>query len=134
MITPRDLNRRLLDAEYAVRGPIVIQAQQLEEQGKKIIYCNIGNPQAFCRCLESAMDAALQLDALVTVGITPRSPETGYGYIQYGEETGTYRGLAVHRVQQFHEKPVLAKARAVRSAPPPGLKGQMRVMGLIGNF
>ena len=71
----------------------------------------IGNPQAFCRCLESAIDAALQLDALVTVGITPRSPETGYGYIQYGEETGAYKGLAVYRVQQFHEKPVLAKAR-----------------------
>jgi aspartate/methionine/tyrosine aminotransferase len=46
MITAKDLNRRLLDAEYAVRGPIVIRAQQLEEQGKKIIYCNIGNPQA----------------------------------------------------------------------------------------
>ena len=71
----------------------------------------IGNPQAFCHCLESAIDAAQQLDALVTVGITPRSPETGYGYIQYGEETGTYRGLAVYRVQQFYEKPVLAKAR-----------------------
>jgi len=71
----------------------------------------IGIPQAFCCCLESAIDAALQLDALITVGITPRSPETGYGYIQYGEETGTYRGLAVYRVQQFHEKPVLAKAR-----------------------
>lgn len=46
MITTRDLNRNLLDAEYAVRGPIVIRAQQLEEQGRKIIYCNIGNPQA----------------------------------------------------------------------------------------
>ncbi|MCX5903513.1 MAG: mannose-1-phosphate guanylyltransferase [Proteobacteria bacterium] len=43
----------------------------------------IGNPQAFCRCLDSAADAAQHLDALVTVGITPRSPETGYGYIQY---------------------------------------------------
>jgi aspartate/methionine/tyrosine aminotransferase len=46
MITSRDLNRRLIDAQYAVRGPIVIRAQQLEEQGRKIIYCNIGNPQA----------------------------------------------------------------------------------------
>jgi aspartate/methionine/tyrosine aminotransferase len=46
MITKDKLNRRLLEAEYAVRGPIVIRAQQLEEQGKKIIYCNIGNPQA----------------------------------------------------------------------------------------
>lgn len=46
MITINDLNPHLLTAEYAVRGPIVIRAQELEKQGKKIIYCNIGNPQA----------------------------------------------------------------------------------------
>jgi len=46
MISLRDLNTDLISAEYAVRGPIVARAQQLEEQGKKIIYCNIGNPQA----------------------------------------------------------------------------------------
>ncbi len=46
MITKQSLNPNLLNAEYAVRGPIVIKAQQLEEQGRKIIYCNIGNPQA----------------------------------------------------------------------------------------
>jgi aspartate/methionine/tyrosine aminotransferase len=46
MIRIDDLNPHLLKAEYAVRGPIVIRAQQLEEQGRKIIYCNIGNPQA----------------------------------------------------------------------------------------
>lgn len=46
MINRSSLNPNLLKAEYAVRGPIVIRAQQLEEQGKKIIYCNIGNPQA----------------------------------------------------------------------------------------
>ena len=71
----------------------------------------IGNPQAFCRCLESAIEAAGQLDALVTIGITPRSPETGYGYIQCGKQTGTYKGQAVYQVQQFHEKPSLEKAR-----------------------
>ncbi|MDI6766444.1 MAG: aminotransferase class I/II-fold pyridoxal phosphate-dependent enzyme [Bacteroidota bacterium] len=46
MITKQSLNPNLLEAEYAVRGPIVIRAQELEEQGNKIIYCNIGNPQA----------------------------------------------------------------------------------------
>jgi len=46
MIAKQDLNSDLLTAEYAVRGPIVNRAQQLEEQGKKVIYCNIGNPQA----------------------------------------------------------------------------------------
>jgi aspartate/methionine/tyrosine aminotransferase len=46
MLSIKDLNPNLLEAEYAVRGPIVIRAQELEKQGKKIIYCNIGNPQA----------------------------------------------------------------------------------------
>ena len=46
MITKNDLNPNLLQAEYAVRGPIVNRAQQLEEQGRKIIYGNVGNPQA----------------------------------------------------------------------------------------
>ncbi|MBA4311123.1 MAG: aminotransferase class I/II [Chlorobiaceae bacterium] len=46
MINKSSLNPNLLIAEYAVRGPIVIRAQQLEELGKRIIYCNIGNPQA----------------------------------------------------------------------------------------
>ena len=47
MITRDDLNRDLLRAEYAVRGAIPARALQLEAQGRKIIYCNIGNPQAF---------------------------------------------------------------------------------------
>jgi aspartate/methionine/tyrosine aminotransferase len=47
MLTKKQLNDNLLRAEYAVRGPIVLRAQQLEEQGRRISYCNIGNPQAF---------------------------------------------------------------------------------------
>ncbi len=46
MITLEDLNPKLLQAQYAVRGPIVQRAQELEAEGKKVIYCNIGNPQA----------------------------------------------------------------------------------------
>ncbi len=46
MITTNRLSEKLLRAEYAVRGPIVQRAQELEAQGRKIIYCNIGNPQA----------------------------------------------------------------------------------------
>lgn len=46
MLSLDSLNPHLVRAEYAVRGPIVLRAQQLEEQGRKIIYCNIGNPQA----------------------------------------------------------------------------------------
>ncbi len=46
MVRRDDLNESLLAAEYAVRGPIVQRAQELEAAGRKIIYCNIGNPQA----------------------------------------------------------------------------------------
>ena len=42
----KDLGRAVLETEYAVRGPIVARAQELERQGRDIIYCNIGNPQA----------------------------------------------------------------------------------------
>ncbi|ABS26209.1 aminotransferase class I/II-fold pyridoxal phosphate-dependent enzyme [Anaeromyxobacter sp. Fw109-5] len=34
------------EAQYAVRGPIVARAQELERQGREVIYCNIGNPQS----------------------------------------------------------------------------------------
>ena len=46
MLTLNDVNHRLRRAHYAVRGRIVERAQQLEAGGRKIIYCNIGNPQA----------------------------------------------------------------------------------------
>ena len=46
MIKLHNVNSKLLEAHYAVRGKIVNRAQELEAQGRKIIYCNIGNPQA----------------------------------------------------------------------------------------
>jgi aspartate/methionine/tyrosine aminotransferase len=42
----KDLGAAVLATEYAVRGPIVARAQELEKQGREIIYCNIGNPQS----------------------------------------------------------------------------------------
>jgi aspartate/methionine/tyrosine aminotransferase len=45
-LTLQDLGKAVLQAEYAVRGPIVIRARELELKGREIIYCNIGNPQA----------------------------------------------------------------------------------------
>ncbi len=42
----KDIGQAVLETEYAVRGPIVARAQELEREGREIIYCNIGNPQA----------------------------------------------------------------------------------------
>lgn len=40
------VNQNIIDLEYAVRGPIPQRAAVLKKQGKHIIPCNIGNPQA----------------------------------------------------------------------------------------
>ena len=45
-ITLDQVNPRVRETHYAVRGPIVIRAQELEREGREIIYCNIGNPQS----------------------------------------------------------------------------------------
>jgi aspartate/methionine/tyrosine aminotransferase len=45
LITRDSLNPNVVETQYAVRGPIVMLAQDLEKQGKKIFYFNIGNPQ-----------------------------------------------------------------------------------------
>ena len=42
---------------------------------------------------------------LVTLGITPSSPSTGYGYIKQGESVGTVEGFSVFRAERFAEKP-----------------------------
>ncbi len=70
----------------------------------------IGDKKTFCNCIEAACEAAQKNDSLVTIGITPNCPETGYGYIQYGDEVGHYHGRGVYRVKKFHEKPQLEKA------------------------
>jgi mannose-1-phosphate guanylyltransferase len=65
---------------------------------------------AFCRALETAERAARQ-GYLVTLGITPDRPETGYGYIQRGQLLRGGDGLPVYRVEKFTEKPDEATAR-----------------------
>jgi|SRR5271157_2413131 len=69
----------------------------------------IGKPAAYRAAVKSAFRGAAA-GKLMVVGIQPRWPETGYGYIEFprGSEAGGSEPVAVRR---FHEKPVLAKAR-----------------------
>jgi mannose-1-phosphate guanylyltransferase len=48
--------------------------------------------------------------AFVTFGIRPMRPETGYGYIERGEEIGRPEGITAYRVLRFREKPDRATA------------------------
>jgi len=61
----------------------------------------------------TALAAAAQVAQdgyLVTLGIQPTYPATGYGYIQQAEEVGVVNGLRVHAVERFIEKPDQANA------------------------
>jgi len=66
----------------------------------------IKNEAAFCDAVSKAIPLAEQ-DQLVTFGIVPTAPETGYGYIQRGDSLANQLGFAV---AQFVEKPNLATA------------------------
>ena len=72
----------------------------------------IRNVERFHEVLQAAVDKANDGGALVTIGIEPTHPETGYGYIQYDSserdaDDDTPRAFAV---QAFAEKPDLATA------------------------
>ena len=65
----------------------------------------IGDQQAFEQTLRAATQLAHTKDAIVTLGITPSHPATGYGYIEQGTPQGSFAGLPVYRVSRFTEKP-----------------------------
>lgn len=69
----------------------------------------IGNVSGYCDCISKAAQAAIRRDALVTIGITPDSPETGYGYIEFDMNSGC-DAEGIYRVVSFHEKPDAEKA------------------------
>lgn len=61
----------------------------------------------FIQKLQEALRFSEQHEALLTLGITPTRPDTGYGYINYSND-----GLeGVHKVIHFTEKPELEKAQ-----------------------
>ena len=58
---------------------------------------------------------------IVTVGIRPTRPETGYGYIAAGAQTGSEDssgedGIVIHKVESFREKPALNVAKEYLAA------------------
>jgi mannose-1-phosphate guanylyltransferase len=70
----------------------------------------IDDIDGFGKTLEIAFEAAESGDFLVTIGIEPTEPATGYGYIQKGEKVSA--DSSVFKVQRFVEKPDLDTAKA----------------------
>ena len=72
----------------------ILTADQLMEPAAK-----------FRRTLKSAVKVASRTDAIVTVGIEPDHPATGFGYIECGPRIRTGTPTEFHAVRRFVEKP-----------------------------
>lgn len=64
----------------------------------------------FINTLKEAIQVADQGENMVTIGITPNYPETGYGYINFGEAKEDNNN--VYKVERFVEKPNLEVAKS----------------------
>ena len=63
----------------------------------------------FINTLKDAIQVAEEDTNMVTIGITPNYPETGYGYINFGDEKAGANN--VYQVERFVEKPNLQRAK-----------------------
>lgn len=70
----------------------------------------IAKPSALAESLRQASDIA-STGAIVTLGIVPTKPETGYGYIQWEDERPDFWKQSAYRVAAFVEKPTAEKAK-----------------------
>lgn len=68
----------------------------------------ITKEEEFLRIIQSGLDFVSQSDVLLTIGIKPTRPETGYGYIQIKEGKS---GNGIQKVKTFTEKPNLEMAK-----------------------
>jgi len=65
----------------------------------------IQNDELFRQCIESAVLIAKKKEGIVTIGITPKFPATGYGYVKTGEEVHIGQPIKSYTVKKFVEKP-----------------------------
>jgi mannose-1-phosphate guanylyltransferase len=65
----------------------------------------IADQKAFSNTLQAATQLATNTAAIVTLGIKPTFPSTGYGYIEQGEKMGDFNELPAYHVNRFTEKP-----------------------------
>lgn len=69
------------------------------------------NVAEFRRVVTQCLKFTGETDAIVTLGIKPNRPETGYGYIQADLTTSSPRNKEIFRIDTFREKPDLETAK-----------------------
>lgn len=71
----------------------------------------IKNNEMYLYTLKDACEVAQTNNNLVTIGITPTHPETGYGYIRLNNKKEIFKNSSAFKVEKFVEKPNLEKAK-----------------------
>ncbi len=106
-------NQLLLEPTMRNTAPCILYAAlKIYEQNKDGVMLVapsdhwIDNEAEFIRNIEMSFKACSENDILMTLGIQPNSPNTGYGYIQFKDEAA-----AIKKVKNFTEKPDLETAK-----------------------
>lgn len=72
----------------------------------------VADVQEFQRVIKSSLNFVADSDAILTLGIKPTRPETGYGYIEAVLGNSSLANKEIYRVDSFKEKPSLEVAQA----------------------
>ena len=71
----------------------------------------VTNCEEFKRVISQCLKFTSETDAIITLGMKPTRPETGYGYIQADLSSCSPRNKEIYRVDSFREKPDLETAK-----------------------
>ena len=72
----------------------------------------MGDLDLYRQTLRESLGYAADNDVLMTIGMAPDHPATGYGYIESGRTVEQAGEIAFHQATRFKEKPTLEKATA----------------------
>ena len=112
-----EVTKRQVVLEPAMRNTapcILYAALKIQKENKDAIMVVapsdhwIEDEQAFANNVQNAFDFCASNDALMTLGITPTFPNTGYGYIEYDDSSENQ----IRKVNQFREKPDYETAKS----------------------
>jgi mannose-1-phosphate guanylyltransferase len=126
-----DLVRRLLPTVPAANiigepmgrntaAAVALMAHAVERPGDDVMVVlpadqAIGDEDGYRDALFAAVERARAGD-MVTLGVEPTEPSTGYGYVIAGGEPTVHAGCATYRVERFEEKPTPARARELMAS------------------
>ena len=117
-ILAEPLRRNTLGALVWVVASLL--ARGIEDASVAILTADhaIGETERFAETVRASLEAAERTGGLVTIGVVPDRPETGYGYVERADEDAVAldSGRTAHAARSFREKPDAATAEGYVSS------------------